>query len=162
MSKKGSKMSKAAKRTLTAMLVLVGGALALSAGLAVASEPGDLADASAVDYALAQSPIDARDAIDQGWPATADAIRERALMWWRDNRVATESDETLADVIASLSSAISSPPVDTQPDRVMYVAEMIYRREAACRSLSPDNPLRDDYCSATSAPDLVGVPWATT
>ena len=60
-----------------------------------------------------------------------------------------------AEVLHSIAKALQVS------SETLYVHEMIYRREAVCRSL-PAGPLRDDYCSRASVPDLSDkdVPWA--
>jgi hypothetical protein len=150
----------------TAYIATAAGLIAVAAlvvGLgANAQEPGptDLTD----QEILALTPIDTAEAVEAGWPETTDLIETRAIDWYNEVGVARASEADLERAIDLLFDTIAVPPIDRQPDRIFYVHEMINRVEAACRSLSPDNPLRREYCSVTSLPSLdVGdVPWATS
>jgi hypothetical protein len=136
-------------------------ALVVSLG-ANAQEPGptDLTD----QEVLALTPIDTAEAVEAGWPATTDLIESRSIDWYNEVAVSQASEADLERAIDLLFDTIADPPIDRQPDRIFYVHEMINRMEAACRSLSPDNPLRREYCSETSLPslDVEAVPWATS
>lgn len=140
--------------------MLAVGALVISLG-ATASQPesgGGLTSEDAVAIEL----LDPEAAVEAGWPATLEDIEARAIAWYDSERVQAASDDELERAIAVLTTAISDPPTEREPDQVMYVTEMIYRREAACRSLSSENPLRGEYCSESSVPDLdvEAVPWS--
>ncbi len=113
---------------------------------------------------LGVEPIDAESLDHDGWDATLAMIRERAVKWYVDQRVADWSDQDLEAALAALWDGIANPSVDTEPEQLMLVQELIFRHEAVCRSLSPSNPVRTsrDHCSDTSAPSLDGeIPWAT-
>ena len=111
---------------------------------------------------LALSPYDREEAVRIGWPAANEELRARAVDWYREQQVADAPVADLERAIALLTSAIGDPPaLGKPPAETLYIYEAMFRREAVCRSL-PAGPLRDDYCSRTSVPDLreAEVPWA--
>ena len=111
---------------------------------------------------VALEPLDPEAAVDKGWPETVADIEERVVSWYESEGVAEASEGDLERAVTELTDAISNPPVERDPEAVMYITEMNYRREAACRSLPSTNRLRSEYCSAKSVPDLddEAVPWA--
>jgi hypothetical protein len=140
-----------------AALMVIGAMLiSLTAGASVPQQPR-----LSPDQVLALDPIDPVAAVDAGWPATVEEIERRAVDWYRTEQVAEVSDADLERAIGTLMQTIADPPVGTDPEQVMYIAEMTYRLEASCRSLSSKDPLRHEYCSDTSLPDLdvQAVPW---
>jgi hypothetical protein len=151
-------MLRAGIAALVAAFLMAGAAIAMGAG---ASEPESVG-LSRADW-IAFDPIDPSAAVEAGWAATVAEIEERAIAWYRDERVAEATDAELEKAIAGLTNEIGDPPTDRrEPDETMYVREMVYRREIVCRSLSPENNLRHQYCSETSLPELgaQAVPWA--
>ena len=112
---------------------------------------------------LAMKPLDPQEVVRAGWPATLKEIEARALKWYQREGVADADEADLERAIRLLSEAIAVPPTEEEPAQTLYVHEMIYRREAVCRSLPPENAMRPEYCSPTSVPDLSedDVPWAS-
>jgi len=111
---------------------------------------------------LSVSPFDPKEAVSIGWPAANEELEARAVAWYLEQQVAEAPVADLERAIFLLRNAISDPPVlGKPPAETLYIYEMLFRREAACRSL-PAGVLRDDFCSRTSVPNISeqDVPWA--
>lgn len=127
-------------------------------------QPANTAERLTPAEVLTRTPLDPQVAVRDGWPVTVKQIQGRAIAWYQDQGVASAPDADLERAIDLLTMAMREPPTEKEPDWSLYVREMAYRREAACRSLPPDNALRtqEEYCSPTSMPELDGedIPWA--
>jgi hypothetical protein len=149
---------------LVAMVAVTTGIAAVAtAGSEDSGDEGGLVSLSEAEL-LAVEPIDAETLQRVGWDATLAAIKERAVQWYLDQSVAEWSDKDLEAALRTLWDGIADPAIETEPEQLMLVQELIFRHEAVCRSLSPANPIRrgGEHCSATSAPTLDGeIPWAT-
>lgn len=107
---------------------------------------------------LTLAPIDVEEAVDAGWPATVEEIERRVIAWYQEHQVGQTSPADLMRAVSLLRRTFHTK--ENGPAETMYVTEMTMRLEAVCRSL-PASQFRDEFCSATSLPDLneQAVPW---
>lgn len=139
-----------------ATIALLAGTVAGMATGSPAADAPKLTDDELLDVEPYTSSI-----VEAEWTDALESVEDRVVNWYESNKLADLPDAELEDALPKLTAAISDPSIKEEPERLFYIYEIGFRREAVCRSLPPKHWARaGEYCSATSAPGFEGVPWA--
>lgn len=92
------------------------------------------------------------ESIYESWDSATDVIEQRVRDWYVAVNVTSMSVEAIQAGIDVITSAIANRP-DNPEGQLLWLRELVLRREALCHSLPADHAYRaGEYCSPTSAP----------